>query len=266
MSLILDALRKMEQERKSRRGAARDLRPEVLRYRGSSEPQPQGKPYLLVTVGVVLLLAGVGAGALLKGSRGEKLDVAEKSPVAAPATVAAAPAPDAPIARFEPAAPPAQGASAQATPLPAAPAPAAPATRTAAASTVVQPRPAAESRDVMAEAATPPPAPASERSRAGRSRRHRNQASADGNGEGIAIPAAAHGTAVTGPGPRDITLSGIAWQDERNMRRAVLNGTLVGEGAVVAGARVIEIRENKVRLTRGGQTFDIALSSAPQMR
>jgi len=67
--------------------------------------------------------------------------------------------------------------------------------------------------------------------------------------------------AVTQTAPADLTVSGIAWQDERRMRRAVLNGTLVGEGAEIAGARVVEIREDKVRLSRGGQVFDVPLSS-----
>ena len=63
------------------------------------------------------------------------------------------------------------------------------------------------------------------------------------------------------PGLPEITVSGIAFQDERNLRRAVLNGSLVGEGAEVAGARVVEIRENKVRMSRGGQLFDVHFSS-----
>jgi general secretion pathway protein B len=36
----------------------------------------------------------------------------------------------------------------------------------------------------------------------------------------------------------------------------------VGEGAQVAGARVVEIKEDRVRLSRGGQTFEVQLSSA----
>ena len=64
----------------------------------------------------------------------------------------------------------------------------------------------------------------------------------------------------------DITISGIAYQDERKLRRAVLNGSLVGEGAEVAGARVVEIRENKVRMSRGGQHFDVVFSSGVQSR
>ena len=61
--------------------------------------------------------------------------------------------------------------------------------------------------------------------------------------------------------PADISVSGIAWQDERSLRRAVVNGALVGEGAEVAGARVLEIGEDRVRLSRGGQVFDAVFAS-----
>jgi general secretion pathway protein B len=59
-----------------------------------------------------------------------------------------------------------------------------------------------------------------------------------------------------------ITISGIAYQDDRSMRRAVINGALVGEGAEVAGAKVVEIRENRVRFSRAGENFEILQSSA----
>ena len=64
----------------------------------------------------------------------------------------------------------------------------------------------------------------------------------------------------------EISISGIAYQDERSLRRAVLNGALVGEGAEVAGARVVEIREHKVRMSRGGQLFDVVFSSGLHSR
>ena len=67
-------------------------------------------------------------------------------------------------------------------------------------------------------------------------------------------------------GGQDITISGIAYQDERRLRRAVLNGALVGEGAEIGGARVVEIKETKVRLSRGGQVFEVPFSSGLQSR
>lgn len=225
MSLILDALRKMEQERRSRRGAANDLRPEVLRYRQASQgKEPARYPVLLV--GAALLCLGIGAGVLLKGNRNE-----------APReeTVAAAPAP-----QPAPAALPAAS-------LPVAPvvAPAAPAVAPATPPVAAVAAPAPSAQDEATASARPKPA------RAGTSR----PAPAEGEG------GSPRETAAVQSGAPDIVISGIAYQDERRMRRAVLNGVLVGEGAEIAGARVVEIKETKVRLSRGGQTFDLPFSS-----
>jgi general secretion pathway protein B len=205
MSLILDALRKMEQDRKSRSGAALDIRPEVLRYRVAAQPQ-RSRPYLPVALGIVLLLAcGIGAGFFLKG-KGTATVPQEIAPVTQVAPVV--PAVAAPAVEVPP----------------------------------VQPlEPAAQNQVRQPVAAQIPARP--EPANAQPKPQHR---------EAVAPPQAAG----------DITISGIAWQDERTLRRAVLNGTLVGEGAEVAGARVVEIREDKVKLSRGGQVFEVLLSSS----
>lgn len=59
--------------------------------------------------------------------------------------------------------------------------------------------------------------------------------------------------------PEGIKLTGIAWQDSRKMRRAVINDVLVGEGAVVAGAKVLEIRPGLVRFEKNGTLFEALL-------
>ena len=64
------------------------------------------------------------------------------------------------------------------------------------------------------------------------------------------------------PTETGITISGIAWQDERSLRRAVVNGSLVGEGAEIAGARIMEIRERSIRFSRGEKTFEVSYASA----
>jgi len=211
MSLILDALRKMEQERRSRRGSAQDLRPEVLRYRMATQPKRPSR-YPLVIVGVVLLCAGIGAGFALKGGKGEAVsqqtqDLAAPAPTPSPVEAPAAPP------AFEPAAAPVPNEPVAA-PLAAEPA---------------KPRPA---RPAALPSSPAPVATAP----------FREDAGAQGGGA-------------------DITISGIAYQDERRMRRAVLNGQLVGEGGEIAGARVVEIKETKVKLSRGGQLFEVPFSS-----
>lgn len=60
----------------------------------------------------------------------------------------------------------------------------------------------------------------------------------------------------------DIKISGIAWQDERRARRAVVNGLLLKEGNIVAGARISEIMKDRVRFSRSGGYFDVAMTAA----
>lgn len=61
--------------------------------------------------------------------------------------------------------------------------------------------------------------------------------------------------------PTDIKVSGIAWQDERAARRAVVNGFLLKEGAVVGGAKIVEILPEKVRFSMSGKTFELSMHS-----
>lgn len=290
MSLILDALRKMEKDRKNRRGAGGDLRPEVLRYRGEVA-EHSARPYLLVAAGALLLVVGVGAGFLLRGQgEGDPLPAGRNGSAAAaagtpasapPATVAAAPV----APGFPGAAPPsatqppvaAAPAAASEAPVPAALPAAGPATAAGG---------QAAARSQLSEGAAAGPAasqalakgPASsalpgEGAAAGtqpaKAKKARKSAAAklqspQNPGEGQARRLHQEAQQPVQSGAADITLSGIAWQDERNLRRAVLNGSLVGEGAVVSGARVLEIQETRVRLSRNGHLFDLALSSMPR--
>jgi general secretion pathway protein B len=63
------------------------------------------------------------------------------------------------------------------------------------------------------------------------------------------------------PAPADIAVSGVAWQEERRGRRAVINGVLMREGSRVSGARVTEIRKDRVRFSRDGKMFEVTLVS-----
>lgn len=61
--------------------------------------------------------------------------------------------------------------------------------------------------------------------------------------------------------PADIKLSGIAWQEEHSARRAVINGFLLKEGAVVSGAQIIDIQADRVRFSTAGGQFEIRLDA-----
>lgn len=63
------------------------------------------------------------------------------------------------------------------------------------------------------------------------------------------------------PAPSGIVVSGIAWQEERRGRRAVINGVLTKEGSVVSGARVAEIRRDRVRFSQSGRGFEVPMAA-----
>lgn len=64
------------------------------------------------------------------------------------------------------------------------------------------------------------------------------------------------------PAKTDIKVSGIAWQDAHGARRAVVNGLLVREQAIVSGARIVDILPDRVRFEQGGTTFEVPLVSS----
>lgn len=105
-------------------------------------------------------------------------------------------------------------------------------------------------------AAAPPPVSGAAAGREGALRRaERTGAASTGDGDERAA------SPVQSVPPSDITVSGIAWQEERKGRRAVVNGFLLKEGSVVAGARVAEIRRDRVRFDRAGAQFDVSLAA-----
>ncbi len=65
-----------------------------------------------------------------------------------------------------------------------------------------------------------------------------------------------------GPSTADFQVTGIAWLEERAARRAVINGALLGEGALVDGAKIVEIRQDQIRFSRDGRTFAVFIASA----
>lgn len=194
MSLILDALRKMDQERRAKRQDSAALRSEVLNYRGGSSSPHRSR--ILPYSAIVIILIAAGGGLyffmLTKEAPTQKLMTITQTGPAASGPVAMPPIP-VPV-----------------TPIVVPP--------------VILPVKAAPK--IVSPASTPP----------------RKQA-----------PAAV----ARKNGDNGITLSGIAWQEERHLRRAVINGFLMEEGGEVQGAKIVEIRENRVRFNKGGELFEV---------
>lgn len=64
------------------------------------------------------------------------------------------------------------------------------------------------------------------------------------------------------PAPSDIQVNGVAWQDERGLRRAVVNGLLLKEGSTISGAQLKEILPDRVRFERSGSVFEVQFVSS----
>lgn len=227
MSFILDALKKLEQEKAARRGGNVNISDEIVRgnHRVSRASKRTG-PMNATTVGVgLVLLILVVAVAVLWRDRGV---VRETESPAADTHVG----PREPVIAERASTPPAPRVQ-EAPPVRAA-APSVP--RTEPLPTSPQQRAARTEIPVR----TPPPTAASDR-----------------GGDSY------QGSGSSGGG---LTVSGIAWQDERSARRAVVNGTLLSEGNTVGGAKIVEIQQARVRFSSNGRTFEVSLSAPVQGR
>ncbi len=192
MSLILDALKKMEQDRAVRRGGPVNIRPELFKERHIA---PR-KPWRLAAVAGLLLLAAVLTFGIVHTISSDNK-------------------------------PPRHGAEV----LP-------PASERSTSSSGVSPIPAAPQ-------AAQPPAPAASAQRPSTPVEN--------------LPEAPSGA---GGAFSELKVGGIAWQEDRRDRRAVVNGILAGEGGIIAGARIVEIFPDRVRFSLAGQTSDLSISSA----
>jgi hypothetical protein len=59
--------------------------------------------------------------------------------------------------------------------------------------------------------------------------------------------------------PPPLKISGIVWNEDPSLRRAVINGSLVTEGSLVEGVKVVEIFATKVRFLHQGRYFEISV-------
>ncbi len=59
-----------------------------------------------------------------------------------------------------------------------------------------------------------------------------------------------------------LTVNGIASQDGNSENFAVINGTTVSMGSVIEGVKVEEIRNDRVRFSHNGESFEIILNKS----
>ncbi|MRR54204.1 MAG: hypothetical protein EG822_06805 [Deltaproteobacteria bacterium] len=220
MSFILDALKKLEQEKAARRSGEINISAEIIRENRQMRRKAERFIPLIAVLSAfgLLILLGV-SGAFLwhkQAAKKQATVVAVKPERMSPTVVRGADPQERAMAG--PAVPPARPAAAVATGL--------------------SPRP------LESEGRMP-----------GGQIKAQRPVNADLN---ASSEDSARG--VSGSKGSGVTVSGIAWQDAPAARRAVINGDLVGEGAQVGGATVEEILPTKVRFSSGGRRFSVSIS------
>jgi general secretion pathway protein B len=59
--------------------------------------------------------------------------------------------------------------------------------------------------------------------------------------------------------PPSLKLSAIVWYEEPSKRFAMINGVIITEGSVIEGVKVEEIYPNRVRFSHNGRPFEISI-------
>ena len=253
MSLILDALKKLDREKKplTRSGGA-DIAVDILR---SDSPRPRRGilPYLAAAFFAAFVAAAITYS--MMGKPGLSPQASSPSPTA-PVTAPAA---------IPPVASPASQAESPTKPSPSPP------VNPAATNQQILSLPAAASqrvqgRDARDEISTAPPK-ASHPMESGKPSASlvEKNASLPGSSKEMKIPPKiANKTAEPAPkepaaAPPSLKLSGILWYENPYMRRAVINGMALPEGSVIEGVKVLEIHPARVRLSHNGRSFDLPM-------
>ena len=228
MSYILDALKKMEHEkaRKARKAGMSSISGEL--FMDAGQQSAKGGVRKMVALVVVTSLIAIGATWFFLRPV-ENRGVAKPHPVNSAAPLVAVAPPVVPAVQSAPASP-SLTPSAQQSVAPKSKSP------------VV-----ADFSPIAADSA-----PIKSDQNAKERRKERKSQSAPPVAE-QRLPASGAGVSA------DIRVSGIAWQDERSVRRAVVNGFLMKEGGVVAGARIVEILQDRVRFSQSGRDFELSM-------
>lgn len=223
MSLILDALKKLEQEKAARKDRELNIAAEILKPERLQPLNKKRTAFLAVASvgGVLAVLAGI----VLLG----RTDVRQQSsPPAAPSTVSQTTMP---------------------APLP--PAAAAPQNQTA--FPTAQPRADTGKGELFSPPGKSAKTTAAVPLAASRPRPVETAANKS-------VDAPENSTRASGPLPR---VSGIVWQEERSARRAFVNGIMASEGSVIDGAKVVEIYPVRIRFSKGEKLFDVSIEKNP---
>ena len=272
MSLILDALKKLERERSSRKARMENIALEILK---PDLPRPQKRiPLHFVALSLTAVAAAsityfaiAGFGFLSKSTPPAPVNLpAPSEQVASPPPEPSSPPKSPPSTPAAPTAPSQQVASAPPEPssLSKSPPSAPPMAPSPGGLTIRSRRRALYmNRDEMSrvppkiqtQAESRSPAPSLGEEKAGQNVIPQ---------EAYVAPAVTKKPAERTPGgsattPPSLRLSGILWHEDPSERRVVINGMVLTEGAVTEGVKVLEIHPTHVRLSQNGRPFEISM-------
>jgi len=221
MSVILDALKKLDRERSSRRSGTTNIAVEMLR------PDPPRSERRIQLYAAIVLLAVIATAAITYGILRKGGAPAKSSP---------------PLALNSP-------ASLQ--PADSVPHPREPVREPPDKLSQVPPK-----TQIPVKAKKPQAALLENKAEEKKSSENVVPKEADPAPEKIKIPAEPSPSGVTAI-PPPITISTIVWYEEPSKRFAMINGVIATEGSVIEGMKVEEIFSNRVRFFHNGQHFEI---------
>jgi len=248
MSVILDALRKLDREKSSRRKGTANIAAEILRP-DLTHPGKRVPVYLAIVVVAAIAAAAITYSVMLKFGFMSKPSPTPVQTVPPPSPQVAASAPGSAVpSKLSPPA--------------------------AASAPVTSPR--VTVRDAKDEASKVPPkvqSPAKEKERADvkvpvESRSPVTPVVDKKASQGV-TPKGVDATPkktpkptpnVSATNPASMRVSAIVWYEDASRRFAMINGIMVTEGSSVEGVKVVEINPTSVRLLHDGQYFEISMS------
>ena len=245
MSVILDALRKLDREKLSRRSTSANIAVEILR---PDLPRPMKKfPMYIAAVSLTAIAAVfVTYAVMLKfGFLPKSSPPEQKSPPVSTQPVAPAPPDSGFLSRSLLPGPADLPAPSQ----PVAPAPLDPGRSSAPAPTV----PFASGQPIV------PAPPSRESARDARDEIGRMPPKIEppaGSKTSKIIAPPSNGSVTTLP---SLKLSAIVWYEERSKRFVMVNGVIANEGSIVEGVKVEEIFPDRVRFSHNGRPFEIPI-------
>jgi len=221
MSVILDALKKLEREKLSRRSGTADIALEILR---PDLPRPGNRIPLYVAIAFLTSIATAAITYSVMVKNGPLL----KSP---PPAATNPPAPNPEVAPVTLSSEPVDGAQDEIRPVP-------------------------PKIQTPVKSKNPPAASVENQGDEKKLSQDVRPREADLAVEKTNMPPAHTSKRSVTPSP-SLNISAIVWYEEPSKRFAMINGLIIAEGAVVEGMKVEEIYPDRVRFLQNGQHLEI---------